>query len=72
MKRYAIETQFINTWENCWTDGEGRPVTFATKQEAQAELRQHLADMAQAEADGDISDAMSADEFRIAEVIPCA
>ena len=43
MARYAILTDtFIAGWANCSTDDDGYPLTFATLQEAESELKDHL------------------------------
>lgn len=67
-RRYAVETCFFDgSWENCWTVDDV-PVTFATRAEAEAELKSYLADVADAVAAGDMCDGYDRDDFRIVEV----
>lgn len=64
--RYAVETRMSDdTWENCWTDGDAKPLTFATRAEAQAELDSLIADTRDAAARGDLADAYDASDYRI-------
>lgn len=65
MKKYEIQTRFYpDTWENCWTDENGRPITFQTADEARAELRKHLNACRLAVDDGDLRDYLP-DDYRI-------
>ena len=70
--RYAVETSFrTRHWENCWsiiTDGKEEPETFATREEAQAEIDQHKADIEEAVRVGDMQP--SDEDWRIVEVAP--
>lgn len=67
-KRYAVETRFAcNRWDNCWTV-DGKPSTFATRAEAEAELEDYLADVAEAVAAGNLVEGYDRDDFRIVEV----
>lgn len=64
--RFVVETCFHGGhWENCWTDENSEPSTFATRAEAQAEIDDVLADTAEAYAAGDVSDPHHQDDFRI-------
>jgi len=61
MKRYAVLTDtFVTGWVNCWTDDDGYPLTFATLQEAEQALDEHLED-------GSDLDLLS-DDYKIEEV----
>ena len=68
--RYAVETSFLcHQWENCWTisiDGKEEPHTFASHEEAQAEIDSHKADIEEAVRIGDMEP--SDEEWRIVEV----
>lgn len=70
--RYAVETKMMNTWENCWSDNDGKPLLFYTHKEAQEAIREHIIDCENAVADGDMMDAPTADDLRIVEVMPHA
>lgn len=56
-------------WENVWSV-EGSPATFATYEEAEEELLDHLATCARATGYGWMGDAPSIDEFRIVPHYP--
>ncbi|MFZ4602990.1 MAG: hypothetical protein ACOYM8_11080 [Caulobacterales bacterium] len=66
-KRFAVETRFLHGWENCWTI-DGEPQTFATRAHAEAELADHLAEVADAVAAGDMIDGYDREDFRIVAV----
>ncbi len=67
--RYAVETRFVgDQWCNCWTTSDGKPVTFATRDEAESELQSMLDDIDDAVADGSMSDGYDPEDFRIVEV----
>jgi hypothetical protein len=63
--RFAVETRFIDTWENCWTDEFGQPITFASRAEAQAALDDLLAAVREAVAAGDMIEAYDPDDYRL-------
>lgn len=65
--RYAVETLMGSSWENCWHEDD-ELLTFATREEAEAELEDHLETMHDCCATGDLSDSMSREDFRIVEV----
>lgn len=66
MTRYTVETHFYgNTWENCWTDDNGQPITFATREEAQAEIDELIAGCKAAVKAGDMQGGFHPSEFRI-------
>ena len=62
---YEVQTQMMNAWENCWTDGEGKPVTFATIADAVQAIKSHLTDCINAVEGGDMEDSPDPSEFRI-------
>lgn len=35
---YIVLTKTMNGWENVWTDGDDKPLSFPTREEAQAEI----------------------------------
>jgi len=59
---------FSGGWENVWHDQDGLPVEFATKEEADAEIKQHLADCEEAVKAGYLECAPLRDEYRIVEI----
>lgn len=67
--KYAVETQMLGTWENCWTeileDGTERPEYFDSITEAQAAIDQHLADVAFAVRCGDMAEEYDPDDYRV-------
>jgi hypothetical protein len=67
--RYVVETRFFGDhWENCWSDEDGQPVSFATRAKAQAEIDEIVLGAAEAVASGDMLSAYFPDEFRIVAV----
>jgi hypothetical protein len=68
--RYAVETSFMcHHWQNCWSiiiDGKEQPHTFPTREEAQAEIDRHKADIEEAVRMGDMES--SDEDWRIVEV----
>ncbi len=69
MKKYAVETQMLNTWESCWTDDNGNPITFDTMGDAQQAIKDHICDCINAVEGGDMLDSPDPSEFRVVEVI---
>jgi hypothetical protein len=67
---YEVQTEMLIGWENCWTDAEGKPVTYATREEAIAAIADHIIDCVDAVDAGDMIDAPEPSEFRIVEVTP--
>lgn len=59
-------------WTNCWTTydeyGNGHPTRFQTKQEAQADLREFLADTMEAFQKGHLDSPEQYDQYRISAV----
>ena len=59
--RYEVQTfTMIDGWVNCWTEDE-QPLTFATEQEAQQAIEDHIADCEEFDIECD-------DEYRVAAV----
>ena len=70
--RWEVQTLFDNGgWENCWHDDERgkRLRSFASREEAERELREFVADMHAAAARGDIED-FNPDDYRVALLEP--
>jgi hypothetical protein len=42
--RYEVQTEMLGTWENCWTNDDGLPITFASKEAAEEAMRDHIID----------------------------
>lgn len=55
---FEVQTRFINTWENVWTEGN-EPMVFYNKKDAQSEIDDLLALMPD----------YSIDDYRIVEII---
>lgn len=51
-------------WTNTWSE-DGRPLTFATRREAEAELKEFLTDTMAAAALGALAAPYRTDEFRV-------
>ena len=56
LPRYEVQTGIFGTWENCWTDGDGQPVTYANREEAEDAIRGHVIDCINAVEGGDMLD----------------
>jgi hypothetical protein len=67
MTKYAIETRFINEWENVW-HSNGELEFFSTYEEAKTSLNDFLDEMVQEHFNGHIEDLYDIDDFRIVEV----
>jgi len=65
---YIVETRFFNGWENCWTDGEGKPLIFSSKAEASEEITDLLAEVKAAVAAGDMVEEYARSDYRIVKV----
>ncbi|MBY0504431.1 MAG: hypothetical protein K2X03_11000 [Bryobacteraceae bacterium] len=68
--RYEVQTEMFSGWENCWTDGDGKPVTYTTRAEAIEAIADHIIECVDAVESGDMIDAPEPSEFRIVEVTP--
>lgn len=72
--RYEVQTETLSGWENCWvTDaGEsnpnGTPVTYATREEAEQAIQDHIADCINAVEGGDLMDSPDPTSLRVVKV----
>ena len=67
---YEVQTRMYNSWENVWTDSlDDTIVTFATREEARAELDDFLSELAYAVKAGHLDD-FNPEDYRIVEVAP--
>src|ERR1700728_5246549 len=66
--KYAVETLFINTWENCWKDDVGNPTLFDSREEAEEEIKDHITDCINAVEGGDMEDSPDPGDFRVVAV----
>ena len=67
-KMYEVQTRFYpDNWENCWYDGVAK-VYYDSREAAQAELDEFLADVREAVANGDMEEEYSPDDYRVVEV----
>ena len=66
--RYEVQTEMLSGWENCWTDGDGTKVTFATREEAETAIKDHLSDCISAVEGGDMIDSPDPTSLRVVEV----
>lgn len=71
MQRFEVQTAFLYGWENCWMEDD-QPQTFATREAAQAELDDFLADIEDEIKAGHraADEGYSPDDFQIVEVQP--
>lgn len=69
---FVVETAFANGWENCWSDEDGKPMTFKTIPEAQEEINDTTDSILEAISRGDMTDTVSKllSSYRIVEA-PC-
>jgi hypothetical protein len=42
---YIVLTKTMNGWENVWTDGNNKPLSFPNREEAQAEIQAEIDDL---------------------------
>jgi hypothetical protein len=67
-KRYEVQSFTVfDGWSACWQIN-GEPWIFESEAEAEAEIREHIADCEDAVAKGDMPDAPTREDFRIVEV----
>ena len=65
---YEVQTRMVNSWENVWTDSlDDTIVTFATREDARAELDDFLSELAYAVKAGHLDD-FNPEDYRIVEV----
>ena len=67
-KRYEVQTEMLTGWENCWTDGDGTKVTFATREKAETAIKDHLSDCINAVEGGDMIDSPDPTSLRLVEI----
>jgi hypothetical protein len=65
MTRYAVETRTDSGWENVW---DFEPRTFASREEAQSALADHMTSGWESFERGTVSAPPSLDDYRIVEV----
>jgi len=63
--RYVVQTRFTFGWANCWTDDSGNPLTFATYDEAEQEMKDHITDCINAVEGGELGDSPDPDNLRV-------
>jgi hypothetical protein len=74
--RYEVQTEMLSGWENCWSidagehNPDGIPVTYASREEAQQAIDDHIADCINAVEGGDMADSPDPTSLRIVEVKP--
>ena len=68
--RYEVQTEILSGWENCWTDDGGKPVTFASREEAEQAIQDHIADCINAVEGGDMQDSPDPTSLRVVEMKP--
>lgn len=71
VQHYTIIDGWVNTWSYNEGDGVMRPETFATREEAEAALAEHLQDLDEEFLAGHCG-SYSSDEFRVAPVVQLA
>ena len=68
--RYEVQTRtMMDGWVNAWSDDDGRPLTFATEMEAEAEILDLLAGVRQAVAAGDMAEEYDRADYRVVLVM---
>ena len=66
MLKYEVQTYTeFDGWVNVWFDEENNPVVFDTREEAQYELDELIADVKQAVVDGYMEDMYLPSDFQI-------
>jgi hypothetical protein len=66
--KYAVETLFINVWENCWRNADDSLTFFDTREDAEQEIKDHITDCINAVEGGHMEDSPDPSEFRVVEV----
>jgi hypothetical protein len=64
---YEVQTEMLGGWENCWTEND-KPATFASREEAEAAIEEHIADCINAVQSGDMHDSPDPSSMRVVEV----
>jgi hypothetical protein len=65
---YAVETLFTYGWENCWTDDGGEPLTFATYEDAEQAMKDHIIDCINAVESGYMEDSPDPTDLRVVAI----
>jgi hypothetical protein len=68
MPRYEVHREVPAGWKNCWTDDDGNPLTFETRDDAAATIADHINDCLDAVRAGNMIDAPGLESFRISLV----
>ena len=68
MVKYEVQTQFYSGWENCWTDSEGNPAVFDSRDEAQRAINHHMEASHLAFKNGDLCSPDNIADFRIVKL----
>lgn len=66
---WEVQTKFVSGFENCWTDENGDPVTFATKIKAESAMIEYLMDSYRAYRDGITEEPPVIADYRVREVL---
>ncbi len=66
--RYEVQTEMLSGWDNCWTDDDGKPITFGSYDDASAAIAEHIQDCLEAVRNGDMIDAPDRTSLRIKAV----
>jgi hypothetical protein len=71
--RFEVQTNSLcGGWENCWTtidaNNNETPTTFATSEEAETAITDHLAEVKAAVEAGDMAEEDSRDDYRVVEI----
>jgi hypothetical protein len=65
---YEVQTYTLcDGWVNCWTDDNEAPVTYPTREEAEAAVTEHLEDVAAAVRAGDMAEEYRREDYRVVE-----
>jgi len=67
---YEVQTEMLSGWENCWTDENGERITFASRNEAEQAMKDHIIDCVNAVEAGDMVDSPDPASLRVVEVQP--
>ena len=69
MKKFIVETEFLYGWENVWSSGDtGEPSYFDTYADAEAELKEFIADTVVDFESGNLEEPYDIEQYRIIEI----
>ena len=68
--KFLVEHHFSYGWDDAGWSSEDKPWLFDTREAAQAEIDDLIESVAEAVAEGDMSDEYDRDDYRIVEVDP--